>query len=66
MMYTCKECGAVVKVQNGEVVRACSHLTSNIVADISATTYGSSSMKGDNSNLQIFKSLLQKLVNLLK
>lgn len=38
--YTCKVCGAPVKVTGGTVDRSCEHKDSTVVASIAATAYG--------------------------
>ena len=43
--HKCAECGEPVEVADGEIIRACAHEGSGVIAEMEAITYGQASLE---------------------
>lgn len=63
-MFTCKECGGPVSVENGIISRACGHDTSGVLASISGHATGQGGTLSRSQFLrEKFRAGLNKVVD---
>lgn len=54
--FSCAECGSPIGLYNGTLSRTCSHQHTAIIADLTATAYGSASL-ADNPPSKVEKAV---------